>query len=199
MLHVKKLAHQTEYVSLNPKPKWFIKLSPNGQVPLLIAKDQTVLFESQAILEYLDEISPPLNPGLSSEQRAVERAWSAQANALFGLQRGLLLAADESSFKAQQQLINQQLERIGNKLLGDYFQGATLGNVDLAYLPFLFRCDFIAQQTGYDILAQNPKAKAWQTVLNKSQIAQRSIAADFAAEFAAYYLQQDSYIAKLAT
>ena len=35
-----------------------MKASPNGQVPILITEKQEVLFESDAIAEYIEEVIP---------------------------------------------------------------------------------------------------------------------------------------------
>ena len=55
-------------IDLDNKPEWFLEISPLGKVPLLLIEDdgeQTALFESAAICEYLDETQPGprLHPG----------------------------------------------------------------------------------------------------------------------------------------
>jgi hypothetical protein len=61
------------------KPQWFLDISPNGQVPVLMTEDKTVLFESDAIVEYLDDKYTPIE-AVSAEQKALDRAWSYQAS-----------------------------------------------------------------------------------------------------------------------
>ena len=80
LLEAKNVAYDIEYISLKNKPQWFLDVSPNAQVPLLITDEGTALFESDAIVEYIDEISAPLVPDITPEQRAVDRAWSYQAS-----------------------------------------------------------------------------------------------------------------------
>lgn len=67
-------------VDLADKPAWFRAVSPLGKVPLLIARDgggrETVLFESAAICEYLEETAP--GPRLHPDDplaRARARGW----------------------------------------------------------------------------------------------------------------------------
>jgi len=79
LLEAKKMPYEIEYISLGDKPQWFLDISPNGQVPVLITDTGVPLFESDAIVEYLNEIQPSLDANLSAEQRAVNRAWSYQA------------------------------------------------------------------------------------------------------------------------
>ena len=79
-LEAKAVPYEVEYISLSDKPRWFLDLSPAGQVPLLITESGQALFESDAIVEYLDEVTAPLIAGVTPEQRAVDRAWSYQAS-----------------------------------------------------------------------------------------------------------------------
>ncbi len=76
MLEAKSIPYEIEYISLSEKPRWFLAISPNGQVPVMVTENGTALFESDAIAEYLEEAYPPLLPGLSAEQKALNRAWS---------------------------------------------------------------------------------------------------------------------------
>lgn len=56
MILLEQLDHpyQVKYVDLTDKPDWFKNLSPTGKVPLLQVND-TILFESQVIVEFLAE------------------------------------------------------------------------------------------------------------------------------------------------
>ena len=60
LLEAKQIPYQIDYISLSDKPDWFLELSPTGQVPVLVTEGGTPLFESDAIAEYLDDISAPL-------------------------------------------------------------------------------------------------------------------------------------------
>jgi glutathionyl-hydroquinone reductase len=58
LLRVKKVDFDVTYINLREKPDWFLKLSPHGKVPVLQVGDE-VLFESNAIAEFLDETFEP--------------------------------------------------------------------------------------------------------------------------------------------
>ena len=73
LLREKNAAHEVTYIDLEAKPDWFLKISPRGKVPVLLA-DDVPLFESSAICEFLDETCPP--PRLMPED-PVARAHSA--------------------------------------------------------------------------------------------------------------------------
>ena len=59
LLEAKNVLYEVKYISLKDKPQWFLDISPNGQVPVLITEAGVVLFESGAIVEYLDEVQDP--------------------------------------------------------------------------------------------------------------------------------------------
>ncbi|MFA0159303.1 glutathione S-transferase family protein, partial [Vibrio sp. 10N.261.46.A3] len=71
-LVMKNVPFEIEYIELNNKPQWFLDISPNGQVPVLITENETVLFESDAIVEYLDDKYAPIEK-VSAEQKALYR------------------------------------------------------------------------------------------------------------------------------
>jgi glutathione S-transferase len=63
----------------------FLKLNPNGVIPLLILADGRSLYESGTICEYLDEVhpEPPLRPA-DPFGRAVMRNWIRHIDGLIG-------------------------------------------------------------------------------------------------------------------
>ena len=56
-LYEKGVAHDRITVDLANKPGWFLALSPLGRTPILRVGEAT-LFESAAILEFLEETQP---------------------------------------------------------------------------------------------------------------------------------------------
>jgi len=83
--------YDVTYIDLKNKPDWFLKISPFGKVPVLKV-DDTVLFESAVINEYLDEIlpEPPFMPG-DPGQRARARIWIATTpDAMFAMRAGIM-------------------------------------------------------------------------------------------------------------
>ncbi len=86
-LDEKAVAFERIAIDLANKPDWFEAISPLGKVPLLRVADgarETVLFESNVILEYLEETQPhPLHPA-DPLARARHRAWNEFGSALLG-------------------------------------------------------------------------------------------------------------------
>src|SRR5258708_35429826 len=69
-------SHYVDLLRFEQHSKDFVKLNPNGQVPVLV-HDGTVITESTVINEYLDDAFPvvPLRPKNLAE-RAQRRVWS---------------------------------------------------------------------------------------------------------------------------
>ncbi|WP_306145963.1 glutathione S-transferase family protein [Roseibium sp. MMSF_3412] len=197
MLEAKNMAYEIEYIDLKNKPDWFLEVSPVGQVPVLIAADGTALFESDAIVEYIDEIAPPLLEDLSAEERAVNRAWSYLASKHYLVQCSTMQAPDKNVLDERVAKLGKSFARAENRLgHGPYFAGDRLGNVDMAWLPLLHRASIVEQVSGYDMLSAFPKVKAWQRVLMNTGIPEKSVPGDFVRKFSDFYLSDRTWLGR---
>ncbi len=197
MLEAKGVPYALDYISLSDKPDWFHAISPTGQVPVLVTESGVALFESDAIVEYIDEITTPLQPGLTPEQRATNRAWSYQASKHYLVQCSAMQSADKATLDARMGKLNSAFERVEHHL-GDsrFFGGETPGNVDMAWVPLLHRAALVEQHSGFDMLAPYPAVKAWQTALLETGIPQKSVADDFGARFSDFYLSDRTWLGR---
>jgi len=197
MLEARKIPYEVYYINLSNKPQWFLDISPTGQVPLLVTEGGTVLFESDAIVEYIDEVTPPLAVDSSPEQRAIDRAWSYQATKHYLVQCSTMQSANQETLAERSEKLNKPFAR-AEKQLGDspFFNGKTMGNVDIAWLPLLHRALIVEQHTGYDFLAGFPKVKAWQAAIAKTGIPEKSVPADFDEAFSNFYLAERTFLGR---
>lgn len=196
-LAAKNVPYEIEYISLSDKPQWFLDLSPTGQVPLLITESGQALFESDAIVEYLDEVTVPLIAGVTPEQRAVDRAWSYQASKHYLVQCAAMQSRDRETLAERSAKLKKAFER-AERQLGDapFFGGDRLGNVDIAWLPLLHRAAIVERYSGYDFLSGYPKVKAWQGALIDTGLADRSVSQDFDEVFSAFYLADRTFLGR---
>ena len=97
LLEAKNIPYEIDFISLKDKPQWFLDISPTGQVPVVVTEGGTPLFESDAIIEYIDEISAPLEAGLTPEAKALNRAWSYQASKHYLVQCSAMRSPDEQT------------------------------------------------------------------------------------------------------
>jgi len=186
-----------DYISLKDKPDWFTRISPTGQVPVLITEAGTALFESDAIAEYVEEIAGPLIDGLSAEDRAKERAWSYQASKHYLVQCGAMQSADWDILGERSAKLGKAFAR-AEDILGDgpFFNGNSLGNVDIAWLPLLHRAKLVEDHSGYDFLERYPKVKAWQTALLATGLQDKTVSADFTDRFSEFYLSDRTHLGR---
>jgi len=177
VLREKDMAFDVEYISLQNKPEWFLKLSPRGKVPVVVVEDGRVLFESQAICEYLDETTAgvKLMP-VDAFERARDRAWFAFAGEdLFGPLWRLETAKDAATLDEVQKAIEKSLGRVEEEMQGRQFlsgDGARFGMADVAIAPALFRFDVLKREFAIDLLARFPTLEAWSArVLARDSVA----------------------------
>ncbi|MBL4667496.1 MAG: glutathione S-transferase family protein [Sneathiella sp.] len=195
LLEAKNISYEIEYISLGNKPDWFLDISPNGQVPILITEMGSALFESDAIAEYLDEISPPLEEDLTSEQRALNRAWSYLGSKHYLVQCSAMQSRDLDTLQERRKKLDPAFLKAEKKLKeGPFFNGKKIGNVDMAWLPLLHRAAIIEQHSAYDFLADFPKVKRWQRGLLDTGLCDKSVASDFEDVFASGYLSKTTYL-----
>jgi glutathione S-transferase len=187
-LVTKGVPFEIEYIELNNKPQWFLDISPNGQVPVLVSDNGVALFESDAIVEYLDDKYPPTEK-VSAEQKALDRAWSYKASKNYMSQCATMASKDEETFNLRLENLRKCFAKAETQL-GEwpFFKGSDIANVDIAWLPLLHRADVIKQQTGFDMLEGFPKVQKWQDSIKRSGLIDKTVHGDFVAVFSNFYL-----------
>jgi glutathione S-transferase len=126
------------------------KLNPLGKVPVLVLDDESTLFDSRVIVEYLDSVTPNnrLLPASGRERIRIKR-WEALADGVLDAAVAAFLEAKRpaaeqsaSSIGRQREKINRSLEMMSEELgeqpwctgnafsLADVAVGAALGYLD---------------------------------------------------------------------
>lgn len=194
MLEAKQLPYEVEYISLKDKPQGFLRLSPHGQVPVLVTKAGQALFESEAIAEYLEQIAPSKEPP-SAEQRALERAWGYLGANSYLPQCHAMRSPDASSWQERLAGLDKAFAAMAAALPPQgFFSGAEPGWLEWAWLPLLHRAAMIKHCTGFDFLASYPPLQRWQQALLATGLAQASVAKDFSQAFCDFYLSEHTYL-----
>jgi glutathione S-transferase len=197
-MRVKQVEFEVTYVNLREKPDWFLEISPHGKVPVLKVDDE-ILFESNAIAEFLDEqVAPPLHPA-DPFKRARNRAWTDFvpdfSKAINGI--GYAKTAEavaEGLEKAQKPL--SRLERAlaterGND--GPYFNGDKLCLVDAAYGPILQRFAKVEQVLETGLLKEFPLVQAWSDALLANETVIGAVPDNFPEEFEGNHKRRETY------
>ncbi|WP_159650992.1 glutathione S-transferase family protein [Vibrio atypicus] len=195
-LEANKIPYEIEYISLSNKPQWFLEVSPNGQVPLLITESGTALFESDAIVEYIEDEFGPLEQGISNEQRALDRAWSYLGSKHYLPQCGAMSSSTQDTLEERVEKLAKAFDKVERKLVGPLFKGEQLSNVDIAWLPLLHRASIIKSRICFDMLKGFPKVQMWQTHLMDSGLVAKTVSGDFEQAFSDFYLSDKTFLGK---
>ena len=199
LLERKGATYDVEYIDLSNKPQWFLKASPNGQVPILITSDGHVLFESDAIVEYIDEVVGEPISARDPVKKAQERAWSYLASKHYLVQCSTQRSSDEAVLSERSTKLNTAFAKIQSQLgAAPFIGGDTMGMVDIAWTTLLHRTEIIEQRSGYDFLKDFPQIKAWRASVMSTGIPVASVSEDFEDRFSAFYLADTTYLGQLA-
>ncbi len=195
LLEVKGQSYDVEYINLSEKPDWFLKASPNAQVPILVTDSNEVLFESDAIIEYIEEtVSEPLfsrNP----VKKAQQRAWSYLAAKHYLVQCGAQRSKDKGTLEERSARLSKAFGKLDGTLSqSGFIGGSKMGMVDIAWLPLLHRAAIIEKNSGYDFLRDWSKLRNLQRKILETGVCERSVSTDFEEKFCSFYLAEETYL-----
>jgi len=143
------------------------EINPLGKIPVLVLDDETPLFDSRVIVEYIDNVTPnnKLFPATNRERTEVKR-WEALADGVCDAAAAAFLEAKRPEKEQSAEWIARQREKISRSLefmakelgdqafcMGTHFSLADIAvGVALGYL--VFRFSDIEWQTTYPNLAK---------------------------------------------
>jgi glutathione S-transferase len=176
LLH-KGIDHRMTFVDSDDPPKWFLKISPFGKVPVLRVDGDAIIFESAVINEYLDDITPGQLHPADPLQRAINKSWIEFGGECCSLTFQLMVVPDQQTYD---NIIASLAEKLGRveQVLGDgpYFNGDEFALIDAAYAPIFIRLDVFRELLGIDITSDLPKISAWaQTLLALPEVQQARV------------------------
>ena len=199
LLEAKKIKYEVEDIDPANRSQWLMEASPdNGEVPVLVTDEGEVLFQSDAIMEYVDEVfGDPLLKG-GSLMKARDRAWGYLASDNYLVQCSTQRSPDEATLKERLEELTPIFVQTEKHLIEHpYFHGKEFSLVDIDWLPLLHRAALIFKHSGYDFLETYPKLKKWQEVLLKTGLAEASVPKDFEEIFIGFYLNEGTYLGRL--
>ena len=188
VLRAKSIPFEVTYIDLRNKPDWFLEISPHGKVPVLKVDDE-VLFESNAIAEYLDEAEAPALHPVDLVKRARNRAWTDFVPTFAAGLSGIYYAKDAQRQAERESTARQRLDKIETALAdergnnGPFFNGPDLSLVDAAYAPFLQRFLYVDQWLESGLFQDYPLVRAWAQALLASEVVEGSVPENFFSEF----------------
>lgn len=196
VLAEKQVAFERRDVDLAHKPDWFLKVSPLGKTPVLLAGNEAI-FESAVICEYLDDaVTPQLHPGNALE-RARHRAWMEFGSALLNTIGAFYSAADDAALTARAKDIRARFEQLEAVLgAGPYFAGAAFCIVDAVFGPVFRYFNVFDTIEDFDFFAALPKLAAWRRALSARPSVRAAVGHDYAQRLEAFLLKRGSALSR---
>ncbi len=197
ILKEKNIKFKTTYVDLKNLPDWFGDISPLGKVPVLRVNN-TVIFESAVIAEYLDECYAPLLHPKDLLKKAKHRSWIEFSSDITMNMFKMLYAQTEDDFnELKYKLIEQfsQVEKIID-IKGPYFEGSKFSLVDAAYAPVFLRLKLVNDVFELGIIQKAGRISEWSDALLTRQSVIESVVDNFAEVFMSYIENSNAYLSQ---
>jgi len=194
----KNIAYQRIDVDLDNKPEWLLQYSPTAKVPLLITTDDKVLFESQVICEYIDEISAGSLQPLDSFEKARHKAWGEFGTQMLNLIAKIIYQdSDKAAFENSIRRLKQQLNIVeAEHSGGHYFSGSIFHLTDAIYASLFRYFSLLQKIENFQILAQMPKLSVWQQHLSERSSVQAAVPSEYETQLMAFISNKPSYLAQ---
>lgn len=197
----KGVAFERRDVDLANKPDWFLEISPLGKTPVLTVAGEAI-FESSAILEYLEDTqAAPLHPD-DPVLRARHRGWIEVGSAVLNDIAGLYGAKDRDTFNAKTAALKAKFQRVEDALedtLGDgpYFSGAAFSLVDAVFAPAFRYFDTFDRIGDFGVFTDLPKTKAWRKALAQRPSVIAAIDGGYPKRLHDFLIRRNSFISEL--
>ena len=198
----KAVAFERVYIDLSNKPDWFKALSPLGKVPLLRVRsrggDEAVLFESVAILEYLEDTLPhPLHPA-DPLARARHRAWIEFGSSVLNDIGAFYSAPDEAALTSKAQKLGEKFARVEVELgEGPWFAGERFSLVDAVFGPIFRYFDVFDDIADFGVFNGKPKTKQWREELSRHPSIRAAVSQDYPDRLMAFIEAKNSHLSCL--
>lgn len=195
----KGVAFDRTDVDLSAKPDWFLRLSPLGKTPVLVA-EAVPIFESAVILEYLEETQPhPLHPA-DALDRSRHRSWIEFGSAVLNDIAGLYSAPDAATFTAKASALEAKFARVEAELgPGPWFGGTGFALVDAVFGPVFRYFDTFDRIGDFGILSAKPKLADWRQRLSARPSVLGAVPPDFPEKLRHFLLARGSFLSTLMT
>lgn len=196
-LREKGVAFERREIDLKKKPDWFLRLSPYGKVPVLLA-DGIALFESAAILEFLDETHPPSLLPADPFARAHQRGWAEGSTELSQAQWNLLVASAAAERDAARTVFASIADRIERALESGVIPAEGFQRVHVTLAPSLLRFGIVQRGLGITLLDRPrwPRLDALAAAVGARPSVTQTVPDDYASVLCQRLVDRGSLLAK---
>ena len=161
VLTEKEIPHDRTYVDLANKPDWFLELSPLGRTPVLQVGD-AVVFESQVIVEYLDEITCGSLHPKDPLAKARDRSWIEFGSEALNAIAGFYNAKTEAQFYERLGILREKMQRIEREIAGPFFGGDTFRMIDGVWATIFRYFDVFDAIEDFQVFEGLSRTQAWR-------------------------------------
>lgn len=197
VLAEKGIKHERTYIDLSNKPDWFTEKSPLGRVPILEV-DDSVLFESQVIAEYLDEITPgSLHPDDALE-KARHRAWIEYGSETLSAIAGFYNATDSELFEKKKSLLREKFCRIETEVSGKYFAGERFHMIDGVWGTIFRYIDVFDTIDDFGLVANLEAVQNWRKTISLRPTVMSAVPSGYSTRLVEFLKNKDSILGELA-
>ena len=193
----KQVAHDRILVDLANKPDWFLAISPLGRTPVL-KFGEAALFESGAILEFLEDTQAhPLHPE-DPVERARHRAWIGFGAEILADIAAFYSARGSEAFEARIGVLRNRFRRVEAQLgQGPWFAGARFSLVDAAYAPVFRYFDMVEQIADFGFFTGLDKLVAWLAELARRPSVRAAVGADYDGQLLGFLRGRGTALSKM--
>lgn len=196
MLTEKNVAHRRTYIDLADKPDWFRALSPLGWVPILLAGD-AVVFESQVIAEYLDEVTPGSLHPADPLEKARHRSWIEFGSETLNAIGGFYNAPDADTFEAKRDALRDKFARVEAEVASPYFAGATFHMIDAVWGTVFRYVDVFGRIADFGLIDDLDRVQAWRRTVAAQPSVIDAPPAGYAGRLETFLRNRPAYLATL--
>jgi len=119
---------------MNGKPSWFLKLNPDGTVPVLVCDGDLVMTESEVILDFLNQGTEKTLPSENKKEQKLVNHWRELVSC-----KVIPIGKNAVQSNTTPKNFLNLLEEIDNKIVGPFLCGDKITIADCAAFPFLWR------------------------------------------------------------
>lgn len=186
-------------IDLSNKPDWFLKLSPLGKVPILVVDDDTVLFESSAIAQYINDISGGGLLSVEPLEKSRELAWMEFASQVIANIGRLYGAENQTAFDRTRAELEEKFQRVEEAIDGGpWFTGPSFSLVDAAFAPAFRYFNVIGELSRIDFFAAVPRVSRWRHSMLSRKSVVDVVSEDYPERLLTFFANRNSIIGRFA-
>jgi len=194
LLEEKGVDYDIDFIDVYDPPAWFLEISPTGKVPVLQVGDE-VLFESNVIGEYLEEVYDPKFHPADSLLKAKNRAWMEFTSPLYSGTFNLMMAkTKEDADKHIKQMRETQKSLDEVKQNRPWFNGDDFSMADIFVAPYFVRVEFFKKNFNVEILEGFENLQDWSNRILPRKSVQDSIVQGFDDLMVTRMVENESYL-----